>query len=66
MGIWDDDDGGLPDGAFTEDELAAGVQHIMRTGDPDATSSGRRIPWVMESADPEPDPAWLTTITLAG
>lgn len=26
----DDDDGGLPDAAFTETELAAGVQHIMR------------------------------------
>lgn len=40
MNSWDDD--GLPDAAFTEDELAAGVQHIVRTGDPDATSSGRR------------------------
>jgi len=38
----EDDDHGLPDAAFTEDELAAGVQHIMRTGNPDATSSGRR------------------------
>ena len=39
---WDEDEDGLPDAAFTEDELVAGVQHIMRTGDPDATSSGRR------------------------
>lgn len=38
---WDDDDDGLPDAAFTEDELAAGVQHIVRTGDPNAASSGR-------------------------
>ena len=53
MSSWDDDDDdGLPDGAFTEDELAAGVQHIMRTGDPDATSSGRRpISW----NDPDDD-----------
>jgi hypothetical protein len=43
VGTWDDDDdNGLPDAAFTEDELAAGVQHIMRTGDPDAISSGHR------------------------
>lgn len=44
MSIWDDDvdDGGLPDAAFTELELAAGVQHVVRTGDPNATSSGRR------------------------
>jgi len=43
MPYWDDDenDSGLPDAAFTELELAAGVQHIARTGDPDATSSGR-------------------------
>jgi hypothetical protein len=48
---WDDDDG-LPDAAFTEDELAAGVQHIMRTGDPDATSSGRRpVSWSLEPVD---------------
>jgi hypothetical protein len=43
MPYWDEDDendGGLPDAAFTELELAAGVQHIVRTGDPDATSSG--------------------------
>jgi len=56
MNSWvDDDDGdddGLPDAAFTEDELAAGVQHIMRTGDPDATSSGRRsMFWSHEPAD---------------
>ena len=53
MSSWDDDDDdGLPDGAFTEDELAAGVQHIMRTGDPNATSSGRRpISW----NDPDDD-----------
>ena len=38
---WDDDDDGMPDAAFTEDELDAGVQHIMRTGNPNATSSGR-------------------------
>lgn len=38
----EDEDDGLPDEAFTEDELAAGVQHIVRTGDPDATTSGRR------------------------
>lgn len=52
MNSWDDDDDdGLPDAAFTEDELAAGVQHIMRTGNPDATSSGRKpIPW--------DEPAW--------
>lgn len=36
LNSWDDDDDGLPDAAFTEDELAAGVQHIMRTGNPDA------------------------------
>lgn len=42
MNSWGDDDDGLPDAAFTEDELAAGVQHIMRTGNPNATSSGRR------------------------
>lgn len=44
MPYWDEDDendGSLPDAAFTELELAAGVQHIVRTGDPDATSSGR-------------------------
>lgn len=45
LGSWDDDDG-LPDEAFTEDELAAGVQHIARTGNPNATSSGRRpVSW---------------------
>jgi hypothetical protein len=49
MPYWDendDDDGGLPDAAFTELELAAGVQHIMRTGDPNATrsNSGRTSP----------------------
>lgn len=27
------DDGGLPDAAFTEDELAAGVQHLARGDD---------------------------------
>jgi len=37
----EEDDDGLPDEAFTELELAAGVQHVMRTGDPNATSSGR-------------------------
>jgi hypothetical protein len=44
MRHWDEDnenDSGLPDAAFTELELAAGVHHIARTGDPDATSSGR-------------------------
>ena len=42
--MWDEEyDDGLPDAAFTETELAAGVQHIMRTGDPNATSSDRRI-----------------------
>ena len=35
---WDDDDG-MPDAAFTEDELKAGVQHIMRSGRADACSS---------------------------
>ena len=35
----DDEDDGLPDAAFTEDELAAGVQHMMRTGDSDAAFS---------------------------
>jgi len=40
MSEWShNDDCGLPDEAFTEDELAAGVQHIARTGDPNATSS---------------------------
>lgn len=54
MSSWDDD--GLPDAAFTEDELAAGVQHIVRTGDPDATSSGRRpIPWDDPAHDMEDD-----------
>ncbi|WP_312183475.1 hypothetical protein [Massilia timonae] len=38
----DDDDDGLPDAAFTELERAAGVQHIVRTGNPNAFSSGRR------------------------
>jgi hypothetical protein len=38
----DDEYDGLPDAAFTELELAAGVQHIVRTGDPNATSSGSR------------------------
>ena len=48
----DDDDDGLPDAAFTEDELAAGVQHILRTGDPDATSSGcRPVSWSLELVD---------------
>lgn len=48
---WDDDDG-LPDAAFTEDELAAGVQHIVRTGNPNATSSDRRpAPWSLEPVD---------------
>ena len=52
----DDDDDGLPDAAFTEDELAAGVQHIMRTDNPDATSSGRRpIPWDEPAYDTEDD-----------
>jgi hypothetical protein len=49
--MWDEDDEGLPDAAFTETELAAGVQHIMRTGDPSATSSNRRI-----SANRDGDP----------
>lgn len=48
----DDDPDGLPDAAFTEDELAAGVQHIVRTGNPNATSSGRnRVPWSLESVE---------------
>lgn len=55
--VWnDDDDHGLPDEAFTEDELAAGVQHIMRTGDPNATSSGRAswlVGTVVDEADDE-------------
>lgn len=34
-----DDDDGLPDAAFTQDELDAGVQHIMRTGRADAGRS---------------------------
>lgn len=38
---WEDDEG-LPDAAFTEGELASGVQHIMRTGNPNATFSGRK------------------------
>jgi len=38
----EDDDFGLPDAAFTEDELSAGVHHVMRTGNPNAASSGRR------------------------
>lgn len=29
----DDDDHGLPDGAFTEDELAAGIQYLARGTD---------------------------------
>lgn len=37
----DDGDDGLPDAAFTELELSAGVQHIVRTGNPNATHSGR-------------------------
>lgn len=52
LSSWDDDDDGLPDAAFTEDELAAGVQHIVRTGDPNATSSGRRpVSRSLESVD---------------
>lgn len=49
----DDDDDGFPDAAFTEDELAAGVQHIMRTGNPNATSSSRRP--VSSSLEPVDD-----------
>lgn len=50
----EDDDEGLPDAAFTEDELAAGVQHIMRTGDPNATSSGRTpLSWLVDDEDIE-------------
>lgn len=50
---WDEeDDDGLPDEAFTEDELAAGVQHIVRTGNPNATSSGRRtMSWLENYVD---------------
>ncbi len=33
MSTYDDDDDGLPDAAFTEDELAAGVQHLARGHD---------------------------------
>ena len=33
MSTYDDDDNGLPDAAFTEDELAAGVQHLARGHD---------------------------------
>jgi hypothetical protein len=33
-----EDDEGLPDAAFTEDELEAGVQHIMRSGRTDRGS----------------------------
>lgn len=48
----EDDDDGLPDAAFTEGELAAGVQHIVRTGDPDATSSSRKpLSWSRQSVD---------------
>lgn len=51
---YDDDD--LPDVAFTEDELAAGVQHIARTGNPNATSSGRRTAsWSQEPIEDEGD-----------
>lgn len=41
---WDgeDDDAGLPDAAFTKDELAAGVQYMARTGDPNATFTPSR------------------------
>ncbi len=40
---WDgDDDAGLPDAAFTKDELAAGVQYMARTGDPNATFTSSR------------------------
>ena len=37
----DEDDDGLPDDDFIALELALGVQHIFRTGNPDATHSGR-------------------------
>lgn len=52
----DEDDDGLPDAAFTEDELAAGVQHIVRTGDPNAlsrrgSSTHMHEPW--DAADDE-------------
>ena len=53
---WDDDedDDGLPDAAFTEDELAAGVQHIMRTGDPNATFSGLMpLSWLVDDENSE-------------
>lgn len=47
---WDDED--LPDAAFTENELTAGVQHVLRTGDPNATSSyHRKSSHVHESSD---------------
>lgn len=58
MDSWNDEgDDGLPDAAFTEDELAAGVQHIMRTGNPNATSSYSPKPpaWVHEPSDVEDD-----------
>lgn len=49
------DDGqndGLPDEAFTESELAAGVQHIFRTGNPNAISpSGSPLPSSLEPTE---------------
>jgi hypothetical protein len=42
MGIFDDDDDqGLPDAAFTEDELAAGVQHLARGDSSHSNSSNQ-------------------------
>lgn len=39
-----DEDDGLPDEAFTETELAAGVQHIVRSGNRDALARWRTVP----------------------
>lgn len=33
MSFYDDEDDDLPDGAFTEDELAAGIQYLARGTD---------------------------------
>lgn len=43
--IWNENENGLPDAAFTEDELTSGVQHIVRTGNPNATSSQSGKPY---------------------
>lgn len=60
MTYWgDDDDGddGLPDDVFTELELESGVHHIFRTGDPNASSSGRKFGALPSRAGADGGPA---------